>query len=83
MARQVDFRLDIRAFSAEVLNSDFVLEEITRTAEAIQARAGEGYAASSKHGRKRALAMVYTDTPDAMRDNNRNNTLLKAMGGRK
>ena len=79
MAKKVRFELDIPAFGEEVLKAEYMRRAVDEVAKQIQARAGDGYVASSTIGRKRALAMVYTDTPEAMRDNNQNNTLLKAL----
>lgn len=40
---------------------------------------GDGYAHDTYQAPGRVIASVYTETPDAMRDNLRNNTILKAM----
>ena len=72
------FYLDTCGFRFGVLQADFMLDYLTNIAKQTAETAGDGYAYSSEIGRNRALAMAYTDTPKAMRDNNRNNTLLKA-----
>lgn len=74
-----------------------VLAEVERVAQGIARQAGPGYVASAQQGEKgpapawnrkrgpgfqgRARAIVYPDTFRAMRDNGRNNTLVKLMGG--
>lgn len=51
-----------------------------RAAE-IARRAGDGYEASTWQGDGRVIGSVETATPAAMRDNSRNNTLLRAAEG--
>lgn len=48
-------------------------------ARAIAGRAGDGYSVSTYTGRTRVNASVATATEEAMRDNMKNNTLLKAV----
>lgn len=48
-------------------------------ADGIAARAGKGYAADTRQMGTRAIASAYTETLDAMRDNLKNNTLLRSM----
>ena len=43
--------------------------------------AGAGYADKTVMSGDRAKVFVYADTDDAKRDNLKNNTLLKALGG--
>ena len=51
-------------------------------ASKIAGRAGKGYAAAAPHFTdSRVIINVYAETKDARRDNLKNNTLLKAMGG--
>lgn len=73
------FKLDYAAFGREVMRADYMVQAMREVADQIQSRAGEGYEASAKKGNRRALAMVRTATPDAMRDNVENNTLEKAL----
>jgi|SRR5699024_314100 len=81
----------------EIRQSDKVLAEVRRVAVNVAAQAGSGYASSARHGKKgpspswnvrkgpgyqgRARAIVYPETFRAMRDNAKNNTLVKIMGG--
>lgn len=63
-----------------------VQELINDGAEAIAARAGDGYEASLLDGKNRERASVITATFDAILDNARHQTLLRsldAMGGKK
>lgn len=50
-------------------------------AQAIAARAGNGYATDSMTGTNRVNASVFPATVEATRDNMKNNTLLKAVKG--
>ena len=81
----------------EIRRAPKVLAEVERVATNIAAQAGRGYKASAQQGVKgpspswnkkkgkgyqgRARAIVYPDTFRAMRDNAKNNTLVKLMGG--
>jgi len=61
-----------------------VMDEIGRQANAIADLAGAGYEVDGPRvtgGRVRAHASVFTATPQAMADNAKYNTLLKALGG--
>lgn len=73
------FKLDFGGFGRNVMRAGFMVDAMREVANDIQARAGDGYAINAEPGRLIALAMVYTDTPDAMRDNVKNNTLEKAL----
>lgn len=48
-------------------------------ADGIAKRAGKGYESDTKKMSTRVVASVYTADCDAMRDNKKNNTLLKAL----
>lgn len=50
-------------------------------ARRVAGRAGAGYRPSTWQGDSRVIGSVITDTFGAMRDNSRNNTLLRALGG--
>lgn len=41
---------------------------------------GDGYAMNTYVGKNRVNAMIYADTPEAIQDNLKNNTLAKAIG---
>ena len=68
-----------RAGVRELLRSDEMESMLGKKASDIRGRCGEGYEADSYKGKNRAKATVWTATPDAMRDNSNNNTLLKGM----
>lgn len=72
------FKLDTRAFSTEVINADFMVDFVRETANEIAQKAGDGFEAEAKRGRKRALGMVRADSFKARKDDNDNNTLMKA-----
>ena len=81
----------------EIRRAPKVLNLVDQVSVNFAARAGRGYKASSQQGAKgpspswnkkkgkgyqgRARAIVYPDTFRAMRDNAKNNTLVKLMGG--
>lgn len=81
----------------EIRHADKVMAEVRRVAADVATKAGNGYKSSATHGRKgpspswnkrqgpgyqgRARAIVYPETFRAMRDNAKNNTLVKIMGG--
>lgn len=63
----------------ELLQSPAMAAACLEQAKAIRNRAGDGYSVSTYTGATRVNASVMTDTPEAMRDNLKNNTLLKAV----
>ena len=64
---------------AELMKSSVMIEILRDKARGIQETAGDGYEVSSYVGKNRANVSVKTKTKKAIRDNNKNNTLLKAM----
>lgn len=48
-------------------------------AQNIASKAGEGYESDIKYMRTRVIASAYTATEEAMKDNDKNNTLRKAV----
>lgn len=68
-----------RAGVRELLRSDEMESVLEKKASGIRDRCGDGYEADSYKASNRAKATVWTATPDAMRDNSNNNTLLKGM----
>lgn len=77
---RVNFKLN-RSGVRELLRSEEAKAVCKGYADAIQARAGDGYEVSTMTGANRANASVYAATVEARRDNYENNTLLKARGG--
>ena len=63
----------------EMLRSEEVKAMLRERAEAIKGRAGDGYEVSTFAGKTRANASVKATTIKAIRDNKKNNTLLKAV----
>jgi hypothetical protein len=64
---------------AALLKSPEVLADLQRRAEAIAGAAGPGMEASSTVGRRRALAMVRTATPEAIRAEATSRALTSAI----
>lgn len=65
MAGSVKIKL-ISSGVKTLLRSHAVKKDLEARANRIAAAAGPGMAVASTYGRTRALAMVYTDTPEAM-----------------
>jgi hypothetical protein len=63
----------------ELLRSDEVRRDLEKRAKRIAAAAGPGHESSSTIGRTRALAMVWTDTPEAMHAEAINRALTRAV----
>ncbi|WP_406711193.1 hypothetical protein QEV68_04430 [Trueperella pyogenes] len=74
--------LDHRQISA-FLHSGEVEKLVRHHADQIAARAGTGYASDSWQGRTRVVASAFTETPKAMRDNSKRNTLLRELRSQK
>ena len=65
-----------------LLKSAGVNDLLMSYAEPMSARAGDGYTATlGTQGKTRSRAWVGTDTFEARRDNARNATLARALGG--
>lgn len=67
------------AAARSLLNSGEVKADLGRRAGAISAAAGEGYQASVQAGRNRARASVITGDYQSIKDNAKNNTLLRSL----
>ena len=63
----------------EMLRSEEVKAMLRERAEAIKGRAGDGYEVSTFTGKTRANASVKATTVKAIKDTQKNNTLLKAV----
>lgn len=68
-----------RAGVAELMKSPEMITLLKETAKTIQNRAGDGYEVSAFTGKNRANISIKTKSCKAIRDNNKNNTLLKAL----
>ena len=78
---KVTFELNY-AGVGEVLTSAEMQDVMNQYAQAAVGRLPQGYAWRESASNQRAAASVYTETYDAMKDNSKNNSLLKAvMGG--
>lgn len=64
----------------QLLRSPEMQDIIEGLAEDVAGRAGEGYEASMKVTKTRVRANIYAATSEARADNEKNNTLLKALG---
>lgn len=78
---KVKIKLNRAEVRKQLLKGPEITGFMEELAGQIQASCGEGYEVSIYgEGKTRANVSVYTATPEAMRDNLKNNTLLKAMG---
>ncbi len=77
---QVVIELDHNGM-AELLKSDG-LRSVLET-EARKRNPGSGYSVKTYNAGSRVVAKIQADTADAVRDNLKNNTLLKALGRNK
>ena len=68
-----------RAGVAELMKSPEMVAFLKETAKTIRNRVGDGYETSTFVGKNRANISVKTKSRKAIRDNNKNNTLLKAL----
>lgn len=68
-----------RAGVAELMKSPEMVTLLKEKAKTIQERAGNGYEISTFTGKNRANISIKTKSRKAIRDNNKNNTLLKAL----
>lgn len=69
-----------RAGVREILQSPEIAAAVKDYTNQVQGRAGAGYEASVMT-KNRAVGRVTAETREAKRDNSKNNTLLKALGG--
>ena len=63
----------------ELLKSSELEAVLGEHARKIAGRCGDGYGYDTYQATTRVIASVFTEDPDAMRDNLKNNTILKAM----
>ncbi|MBE5852272.1 MAG: hypothetical protein E7299_04870 [Lachnospiraceae bacterium] len=64
----------------ELFKNEQIKEKCISVANNVAQIAGEGYNVSNWTGPHRAGATVWCDSYDAIRDNMKNNTMLKALG---
>ena len=75
-----DFRIELNSEGVrELLRSPEMAAICQAQARAIAGRAGSGYSVSTYTGANRVNASVMAETKEAVRDNLKNNTLLKAV----
>lgn len=77
---QARFTAD-RAAVAQFLKSAEVEAVMQQHADKVAERAGDGYKATTWQGDGRVIGSVETETIRAMRQNRRDNTLLRALNG--
>lgn len=65
----------------KLLRSQEMMNICTEYAFSAQARLGDGYEVTYRTGKNRAIASVAAVTPEAKKENRKNNTILKALRG--
>ena len=76
------YRIELNREGVKELLKSPEMEALCRSlAEPIAGRAGGGYEVTTRTGKTRVNASVHAATEEAYRDNLKNNTLLKAVGG--
>lgn len=73
-------RWNIKGFQ-QVRRLDGVKDRLKRESDKVASRAGDGYEVNVGEGKTRSRASVVTATPDAMRNESKNSSLLRALGG--
>lgn len=66
---------------AELMKSKEMQGILTEYASGVKNRCGDGYTQDIHVGKNRANAMVSAETREALSDNIKNNTILKAVRG--
>lgn len=77
---KVKFKLNGKGV-AELMKSAAMQEVLAEYATGIRNRCGDGYESDIHVGKNRANAMVSAETKEALSDNIKNNTILKAVRG--
>lgn len=80
MSKRIRIELN-RAGVRELLMSEEMAGICRELAEGVAANAGEGYGVDVHYGKNRVNASVGARTEEAEKDNLKNNTLIKALGG--
>ena len=77
-----DFRFELNEAGVRALLKSSEMQAIlSEYGSKVMGRVGEGYEMTAGTTSQRAKVNVRTETPRAMVDNLKNNTLLKALGG--
>ena len=64
-----------------LLRSEEVQACVEKEATSRAAALGDGYGTDTYRAGTRVIASIFTETPEAARDNSQNNTLLRAVSG--
>ena len=79
--RRVEFRWKRGVFK-ELRTMPAIERELKKVADGVADSAGDGYESSVAEGKARSRASVITATPDAMRNESKNSSMLRALQGR-
>ena len=78
MAKRPKVKMNPRGAIA-ILKGNSVRADIQRRADAVAARAGDGFESGVIYGRTRVLGRVHAVTPDAMRAEAKDRALTRAL----
>ena len=81
MAKKVQVVLNRRNVSNQLLKGGWIQGICEAKAKEIAKRCGDGYEVDPFSGKNRVNVAVVARTAAAARDNKKNNTLLKGLGG--
>lgn len=81
MAKSVRFKWDIKGFQ-KLRRSAEVKARLKKEADSVAQSAGDGYEVNVGEGKTRSRASVVTATPEAIRNESKNSSLLRAFSNR-
>lgn len=82
MSKHVKVELNSQGVK-ELLKSNEMMNICTEYAYSAQSKLGEGYIVTYHRGKNRVNASIMADTPEAIRENLKQNSILKALGENK
>ena len=65
----------------QLLKSQEMMNEVTKQAYSAQSKLGDGYEVSYRKDKTRVVAVIKATSPEAIKENLRRNTILKALKG--
>ena len=77
---KVEIKLNIEGIG-QLLKSQEMMNEVTKQAYSAQSKLSDGYEVSYRKDKTRVVAAIKATSPEAIRENCENNTILKALKG--
>lgn len=75
----IKFKLNLKGLN-ELMKSDGMQSALDRAGQVVANTAGDGYETSAKTGRYIGFCNVFPSSGKTIRDNYKNNTLVRALG---